>query len=213
MHHWRLMSGGSIGLVGWLIAGQLGIFPPAAALIGWNVGCASFLALIWRMFVTADAVEVRNHAAREDTSRGVMLALSLIAIGASLAGIIIALGVHAGESEASKTLVRWLAALTLVTSWGFLQSMFIVHYAHRHFQVIAERGQAAGLLFPGDQPDVYMDFVYFAVSVGATAQVSDPGVQSTGLRNLVTVHAVTAFFYNTAVLALGINILSGMLGH
>jgi uncharacterized membrane protein len=33
------------------------------------------------------------------------------------------------------------------------------------------------------------------------------------LRNLVTAHAVTAFFYNTAVLALGINILSGLFGH
>jgi len=33
------------------------------------------------------------------------------------------------------------------------------------------------------------------------------------LSNLVTAHAVTAFFYNTAVLALGINILSGLFGH
>jgi uncharacterized membrane protein len=38
-------------------------------------------------------------------------------------------------------------------------------------------------------------------------------VQSSGLRNLVTAHAIAAFFYNTAVLALGVNILSGLLGH
>jgi uncharacterized membrane protein len=56
-----------------------------------------------------------------------------------------------------------------------------------------------------------MDFVYLAICVGATAQVSDPTVTSIRLRNLVTAHAVTAFFYNTAVLALGINILASLL--
>ena len=58
-----------------------------------------------------------------------------------------------------------------------------------------------------------MDFVYLAFCVGATAQISDPSVATTRLRNLVTTHAAIAFFYNTTVLALGINILAGLIGH
>ena len=49
--------------------------------------------------------------------------------------------------------------------------------------------------------------------MGAPAQISDPSIPTTRLRNLVTAHAVISFFYNTAVLALGINILSGLIGH
>ena len=100
-----------------------------------------------------------------------------------------------------------------MTSWFVLQTLFTGHYARRHFQDVEEKGDKGGFQFPGDPPTSFMDFAYLALCVGATAQVSDPGVKTTRLRNLITAHAVTSFFFNTAVLALGINILSGLLGH
>jgi hypothetical protein len=65
-------------------------------------------------------------------------------------------------------------------------------------------------LFPGEPASTYLDFVYLAFSIGATFQVSDNNVLTAKLRNLVTAQAVCAYFYNTAILALGINIIASV---
>jgi len=210
---WRLMVGVLVGLTAGLGAHLLRAPPDSQALIGWNAGAASYAGLMWLLFARAPEADVRLRAGRRDATRGVMLILVLMAILASLAAILAALiGVSHGPAGARR-LVLSLAALTLVTSWIVLQTVFVAHYAHRHFQAVETVGPSAGFLFPGDPPRGYMDFVYLAICIGATAQISDPSVPSTGLRNLVTAHAVTSFFYNTAILALGINILSGLIGH
>ena len=50
------------------------------------------------------------------------------------------------------------------------------------------------------------------LTVGATFQVSDNTIGSTPLRNLVTAHGLSAYVYNTAILAVGINLLAGAVG-
>jgi len=213
MAHWRLVVGVLAGLAAWAGAYFLTVPVGARVLIGWNTGAALYVALMWRLFVTAPEAQVRSRAARQDEARGVILLLVLVAIAASLAAILAALMTVKNETAQAHLLVDGLAALTLVMSWAVLQTIFVVHYAHRHFHALITGGEKAGFLFPGDPPRGYLDFAYLAICVGATAQVSDPNVQTTSLRNLVTAHAVTSFFYNTAILALGINILSGLVGH
>ncbi len=211
--HWRLLLGMALGAAAWLSAVVAGAPAPARALIGWNVGAVAYLVAAGVLFARAGEAEVRRRAASRDESRGVIVLLVAIAIAVSLAGIVAALIAIRTEPAGERYLVAGLAALTLLTSWALLQAVFLVHYAHRHFQSLEARGESGGFHFPGDPPHTYLDFAYLALCVGATAQVSDPEVQTTPLRNLVTAHAVTSFFYNTAVLALGINILSGLIGH
>jgi len=201
-NHWRLALGLTVGLLAWAAVWRLNAPFAARALIGWNVGALVYIAAQWRLFLAAAEDEVRLRAARRDEARGVILLL-----------IIAALIQIKGESAAIHALVTGLAALTLASSWLVLQTVFVSHYAHRHFQAIEAGGQSAGFLFPGQAPRTYLDFAYLAVCVGATAQISDPSVPTTALRNLITAHAVTSFVYNTAVLALGINILSSLIGH
>ena len=92
-------------------------------------------------------------------------------------------------------------------SWALVHTVFTLRYARAYYG-----DPVGGIDFNEDDPPTYLDFAYLAICVGATAQVSDPGVQSRALRNLVTAHALAAFVYNTAVLALGVNILSNLLG-
>ena len=108
-----------------------------------------------------------------------------------------------------KAFVAACAGATLVLSWLVLQSVFVLHYAHRHFGDGKSKG---GIQFPGEPPTSYMDFAYLAFSVGATFQVSDNSILTAKLRRLVTAHAATAYFYNTAILALGINIIASLVG-
>jgi uncharacterized membrane protein len=211
--HPRLLGGAVLGFITGALALKLGLGGASSVLLGWNIGALGYLAAIWRLYLTASEGEVRARAANQDEPPIIIATLAALAIVASLVGVYAALAASRGGGAQGGTLVTALSGLTLVSTWFVVQSLFVAHYAHRHFQAIANRGENAGFLFPGDPLKGYLDFAYLAICVGATAQVSDPGVQSRPLRNLVTAHAVTAFFYNTAVLALGVNILSGLLGH
>jgi uncharacterized membrane protein len=80
--------------------------------------------------------------------------------------------------------------------------MFAMHYAHEFYRA----KKPTGLLFPGDAPPDYLDFLYYAFVVGMTCQVSDVQVAERELRRLTIVHGVLSFFFNTVILALAINI-------
>ena len=56
----------------------------------------------------------------------------------------------------------------------------------------------------------YSDFLYFSLTIAATAQTSDVSVTTRAMRKLVVSHAVVSFAFNTMVLALAINIAAGM---
>ena len=66
-----------------------------------------------------------------------------------------------------------------------------------------------GLVFPGKEKPVYMDFVYFSFVIGMTFQVSDVQVTDPVMRRLVILHALMSFFYATGILALTINMVAG----
>ena len=97
-----------------------------------------------------------------------------------------------------------------MTSWAFTQVMFALHYAHDYYSAQV-RGQDAGLQFPGtDKPD-YGDFLYFACIIGTSAQTADVSFSSSAMRRTGLLHCVLAFFFNTTLVALTINIASGLL--
>jgi uncharacterized membrane protein len=211
MFHWRLVVGAVVGSIGAVAVKFCGAPATLAALVGWNLAVAAYMALTWRLFLTASEADVRTNAARQDERGWVILLMIVVAVAASVAAIVSTMLSVKHLPQGEQAPAAGLAALTLAASWGMLQTVFAVHYAHAHFNDVAERGESAGIAFPGDPARSYMDFAYLAICVGATCQVSDPTVTDSRLRNLVTAHAVTAFFYNTAVLALGINILASLL--
>jgi len=206
VRHWRLGAGLAAGLAVWLAASWVDWPGAAPMLAGWIGGAGLFLALTWRLFLTADEAELRSRAGAEDEKAPVFLLIILAAILASLGGIVMALIEAKSGTGFEKGLIAALAGLTLVSSWLVLQTIFVIHYAHRHFS----GGKTDVFGFSGDPPTSYMDFVYLSFCIGATFQVSDMTVNTTRLRNLITAHAAAAYFFNTAILALGINIIAGL---
>ena len=204
--HWRLGAGVVAGVAGWFAAKRLGWPGAAPELAAWVSGAVVFLGLSWALFLTADEARVRSRAALEDEKLPVLLLVILAAVLASLVGIVMAMIETKTGTSFEKGLVAALAGLTLVSSWLVLQTVFVIHYAHRHFG--GAKNEVFG--FSGDPPKSYMDFVYLSFCIGATFQVSDMTVNTTRLRNLITAHAAAAYFYNTAILALGINIIAGL---
>jgi uncharacterized membrane protein len=183
------------------------------ALTGWNALTLVYLAQTWMLLLHADEEEVRKRAAVEDESQFAILAIVIGAIAASLGAIVILLmRVRSGHGT-EHALAPVLAVLTLVASWLMMQTVFVIHYAHRHFGDRDRNGTGdGGFLFPGEPARTYKDFIYLSLCIGATFQVSDPSVTRSSLRNLVATHSALAYFYNTAILALGINIVAGLIG-
>ena len=70
-----------------------------------------------------------------------------------------------------------------------------------------------GLLFPGeDEPD-YGDFIHFSLIIGVANQTADVQIADRRLRRIATLHSLTAFAFNTVILALGVNFAVSLIGN
>ncbi|HZV20467.1 MAG TPA: DUF1345 domain-containing protein [Hyphomicrobiales bacterium] len=184
------------------------------ASIAWDLGGLIYLFFAFRLMSTCGANRIQARAARRDDSRVVILTIILLAIAASFAAIagLINEAKLPTTSAVQKAYLAGLAVITILTSWGVTQVAFALHYAHDYYRPDEGDDAGAGLVFPGcEQPD-YWDFLYFSTSIGATSQTSDTAIRSRALRRLVTLHAVIAFFFNTAVVALTVNIAASLAG-
>jgi uncharacterized membrane protein len=82
--------------------------------------------------------------------------------------------------------------------------MFAVHYAHEFYA-----GPEEGLEFPGHEPPDYWDFMYYSFIIGTACATADVNVTDRRMRRITTLHCIVAFFFNTTILALMVNIGAG----
>ena len=169
-------------------------------LIGWDFFVSFYLVLAYIMMFRCGLAYIRRNAVLQDDGRFLILLLTALGAFASIAAILFELGAsHRSVPQLT------LATVTIALSWATVHTTFALHYAHDYY-----RGtKPGGLQFPsGDQHDHadYWDFVYFSFVIGMTAQVSDVGITDKIIRRTATVHGVISFVFNTALLALMVNI-------
>src|SRR3954465_9512467 len=169
-------------------------------LISWDIFVAFYLIAVYALVFRSGLAHIRRNAVLQDDGRFLILLVTALGAFASIAAIIFGLDEqHRSSPELA------LATLTIALSWAAVHTTFALHYAHDFY-----RGtKPGGLDFPkghedGD-PD-YWDFVYFSFVIGMTAQVSDVGVTDKIIRRTATVHGIISFVFNTALLALMVNI-------
>jgi uncharacterized membrane protein len=107
-----------------------------------------------------------------------------------------------------------LTLVTVIFSWTLVHTVYGLRYAHAFYGDSDEPGvhqHAGGLIFPGNRPPDYFDFAYFSFVVGMTCQVSDVQITSRRMRKITLFHSILSFGFNTIILALLINIVSGLL--
>lgn len=175
-----------------------------------DIAFSAYLLLALKVMTSFSHEIVRHRAARQDDGKLVILAILLVAIGASMVAIAGLLGEAKAANGTYKLLLAALAVLTVMLSWMVTQVVFTFHYAHEYYRPEKTGEHSGGLIFPDDDQPDYWDFFYYATSIGATSQTSDVSIRSKGLRRLTTLHAIVSFFFNTAVLALAINIGSSL---
>ena len=185
-------------------------------LVAWNIGTFAYIGLVARMMYRATHHNIRQRALVQDEGQLTILVLSIAAALVSLGAIVLQLGAVKELSGLARGLAVLLSVLTIVSAFAFIHIMFTLHYAHDYYmQWLAEADRPApergGLNFPGnDHPD-YVDFLYFSFVIGVASQTADVATTSRHMRALVLVHGIIAFFFNTTVLALTINIAAGLI--
>lgn len=178
-------------------------------IIGWNAGTISYLVLAGRMMFWSTHERMRTRALEQDEGKVVVLSLVVCAAIASLGAIVAQLAVAKDLQGTLRYEHIGLAVLTILSSWGFTQFMFALHYAHEYYAA-ETRGLPGGLAFPGGHRPDYGDFLYFACVIGTSGQTADVDFTNRRMRRTGLVHCVLAFFFNTTLLALTINIASGL---
>jgi uncharacterized membrane protein len=200
----RLFSSAAVGVVATIALTALTAWNPATrAIVGWDIGVALYLVLAFTMMARSEVHLIRRRAAGQDVGQLTILVLTMAAALASLGAIFAELGISAHGGGARATTQVVLALGTLALSWAFIHTIFALHYAHEFY----DETDGGGLAFPGNAPEPdYWDFVYFSLVIGMTSQVSDVGVTSPLIRRTVAAHGVLSFVFNTALLALTINL-------
>ena len=211
--HHRLFFSVAVAIVV-AVATQGRLRAPVQMVVIWNAFSLCVLALAWVRIVTAEPRESLKTAKLQDSSRSTIFLFVVLAACASLFAVGYLLGTAHGNHGGSLFEKIVLVFGTLIGSWSLIHTLFALRYAHIYYgdneDPQATQAHAGGLDFPGEKMPDYLDFAYFSFVIGMTCQVSDVQVTGRNHRRLVLAHGLLSFAFNTAILALSINVLSSL---
>jgi uncharacterized membrane protein len=179
-------------------------------LIAWDSGTTVYLALALHLMARSDTARMKRRAEIQDDGKGAILTLSILASVVSVVAIVGQLAAVPDLPDGQKVAHVALAAVTIPLAWLFMHTAFALHYAHDYYRTAADA--VPGLDIPDEKKPDYFDFLYFSLIIGTAAQTADIAIRSKAMRRICTVHCTLAFFFNTTVLALTINIAASLIG-
>jgi uncharacterized membrane protein len=196
-----LLAGAVIGVVASLLT-----VPSASILLGWDVAVAIYLGWTWNAVRRLDPGVTARLAKREDPS---VAAAEFLLIGAGIAALgavafaLVKAGQAAGEMKAYLISV---GLLSVVLSWAVVHTVFMLRYARAYY---AE--PAGGIEFNEEEPPTYIDFAYYAFTIGMTFQVADTNITSKTVRRITLHHALLSYLFGAVLLGLVINVVATLL--
>jgi len=166
----------------------------------------------WIIIFTSHPQEVRKNAKLQDSNRTFIFLFVIASSIMSLGAIIFLLMSAKGKTGEGVAFPVILALASVLVSWWLVHTLFTLRYAHLYYEPEHAQKPVGGLDFPGNEKDPdYLDFVYFSFVIGMTFQVSDVEISSKRIRRLALFHALISFAFNTAIVALSINIVAGLM--
>ncbi|QQL48666.1 DUF1345 domain-containing protein [Mucilaginibacter ginkgonis] len=186
-------------------------------LLTWIGFVVSAIVMDWLIIFMAHPQDFKQVNTLEDSSRTMIFIIVIGAAIVSLFSIIFLLKSEKGSTPQEVTGHVFLVIASVLSSWWLVHTIFAIRYAHIYYDTTNDddsKKPFGGLDFPGGEkyPD-FMDFVYFSFVLGMTFQVSDVEISNSQLRRLAWIHGLISFAFNTAIVALSINVISGLVAH
>lgn len=186
--------------------GALMLDLPLPYVVGANAFFAAYLALVFNALPKFTPDFLRHKARDEDPPVIVIFAVTLGVVIVAVVALFQL--INAPQGPSTSQLLFSLSSLPL--GWATIHVMAALHYAHVYWvdEKPGKKGgqPRGGLDFPGDEPPGGSDFLYFALTLGMTAQTADVAISTARMRRIAMVHAVVSFFFNTVLVAAAVNL-------
>lgn len=209
-HHRQLIAL-AIGIIVWFFTRKLSL--PTHIIITWITYASTIITMDWISILSLHPKQVKKNAQLEDSSITFIFLFIIAAAFISLFAVIILITSKSKSTEQT-TEHALLAIASVAVSWWLVHTVFTLRYAHLFYSTQKDKSDTiGGLEFPKEPEPDYMDFVYFAFVIGMTFQVSDVEISSRTIRRLAWLHGILSFVFNTVIVALSINVISGLFEH
>lgn len=172
-------------------------------ILAWDFTAVLYVTSIMWMISRSTVEDCHDYAALNDEGDWAILLLVIASAVASFICIAVELPVLKAGTE-SMVLGIVVTGLTVALSWAFTHTVFTLHYANVYYR--PDEDGPGGLIFPGHREPDYRDFLYYAFVIGCASQTGDVATVSRAMRHLTMVHGIVSFAFNTAILALTINV-------
>jgi len=193
------------------------------------------LGLSWATILCVHPIEMKKISKVQDNNRTVIFIFVLAAALMSLFVVVLLLKSTQQLTGNALTLHILLSITAVMCAWALVHTIFVFRYAHLYYESkgkssakpVSVRANAKdlisdtkgddqakykeGLEFPEERTPDYLDFTYFSFVIGMTFQVSDVEISSKRIRRLALMHSLVSFAFNTVIVALSINIISGLM--
>jgi uncharacterized membrane protein len=208
----RLFAGLAVMILAWPLL-PASLSATTRGVLGWDVGVLVFLALSAQLFATASPNAMPAAAEAQQEGEWTIFWITLAVVIVSFVAVSSEFAAIKGAAPGRQAWQVSLVAVTLLLSWLVTHVTFAFRYAHEYYaRDLGGPGVDRGLDFPQeDEPD-YLDFLYFALVLGMTFQVSDVQITSRKLRRVATLHGLLGFLFNTVIVAFTVNIAAGLMG-
>ncbi|HWW41788.1 DUF1345 domain-containing protein [Pedobacter sp.] len=212
--HYRLYLSLASALATFFLTSE-GFAFPIHWMATWLAFTLSNLLLGWITILSSHPIEVRKIAKIQDSSRLLIFIFVILSSIVSLCVVVLLL--HSSKGLSGKDLVEHtiLSIASVVCAWWLVHTIFTFRYAHLYYGAPTKSNSKAkyieGLEFPNEKEPDYLDFIYFSFVIGMTFQVSDVQITSKRIRRLAWMHGILSFAFNTVIVALSINVISGLI--
>ncbi len=187
-----------------LAAALAGAAWAVAVLLAWSAGACFFALAIWRTVAPGDAARMEQFARADADAAsefGVIAAgvASLVAVGFVLAESSEGTPLRRGELTA-------LAVVSVVLAWAVVHTIYALRYARLFFSP-----PVGGIEFPPAEPPDALDFLYVALTIGMTFQVSDTSLAKRAIRRAAIRHALLSYLFGSVILAITVSSVTSLL--
>lgn len=184
-------------------------------ILSWIGYSLTYLGLSLATIFSVHPIEIKKIVKGQDSNRTVIFIFVLVAALISLFVIVLLLGKTQQLTGTALTLHILLSVTAVLSSWALVHTLFVFRYAHLYYETAkkhtSDSKYVEGLEFPEENEPDYLDFTYFSFVIGMTFQVSDVEISSRRIRRLALMHSLVSFAFNTVIVALSINIISGLM--
>jgi uncharacterized membrane protein len=207
-----MVTGVLTGIAVWPLL-PAALSPTTRGLLAWDAGVLVFLGVAGFLFATTAADRMPARAEAQEEGEWTIFCLTLAVVIVSFVAVSSEFSAIKQGPESTRELHVTLVAVTLFLSWLMTHVTFAFRYAHEFYaDDLGGPDVDRGLEFPGETRPDYLDFLYFALVLGMTFQVSDVQITSRKLRRVATLHGLLSFLFNTVIVAFTVNIAAGMMG-